>query len=31
MPHLEVAIEACEDFEYDFNGAGSTEAMRGYL
>ena len=31
MSHLEFAIEAGEDFERDVNGAGSTEAMRGYF
>jgi hypothetical protein len=30
MSHLEVAITACEDFERDVNGAGATDAMRGY-
>jgi hypothetical protein len=31
MSHLESAIEAGEDFELDVNGAGSRDAMRGYL
>jgi hypothetical protein len=31
MSHLEVAIDACEDFECDFEGAGLKEAMNGYL
>jgi SpoVK/Ycf46/Vps4 family AAA+-type ATPase len=31
IPHLEVAITACEDFECDFQGAGPTEAMNGYF
>jgi hypothetical protein len=31
LSHLEFAIEAGEDFERDVNGAGSTEAMRGYF
>jgi hypothetical protein len=31
MSHLEFVIEASEDFERDFNGAGSTEALNGYL
>jgi SpoVK/Ycf46/Vps4 family AAA+-type ATPase len=30
MSHLDVAIDACEDFECDFKGAGSKEAMNGY-
>ncbi|KAH6701253.1 P-loop containing nucleoside triphosphate hydrolase protein [Leptodontidium sp. MPI-SDFR-AT-0119] len=30
MSHLEVAIAASEDFECDFKGVGSTEAMNGY-
>ncbi|CAL3963695.1 unnamed protein product [Diplocarpon coronariae] len=31
LSHLEFAIKAGEDFERDVNGAGSTEAMRGYF
>jgi hypothetical protein len=31
MSHLEVAITACEDFECDFKGAGSTEALNSYF
>jgi hypothetical protein len=31
MSHLEVAFTACEDFECDFKGAGSTEALKGYF
>ena len=30
MSHLEVAIAASEDFECDFKGVGSKEAMNGY-
>jgi hypothetical protein len=30
MSYLEVAIIVCEDFEYDFKGAGPTEALSGY-
>jgi hypothetical protein len=31
MSHLEVAITACEDFEYDFKGAGPTEVLNSYF
>ena len=31
MSHVDVAIDACEDFERDVNGAGATDAMNGYL
>ena len=31
MSYLEVAIDACEDFEYDFEGIGPKEAMNGYF
>ena len=31
ISHLEVAIDACEDFECDFRGAGSKEATNGYF
>ena len=31
MSHLEYAIEAGEDFDRDVNGAGRTEALKGYL
>jgi hypothetical protein len=31
MSHLEVAIDACEDFECDFKGVGPTEALNGYF
>lgn len=31
MSYLEVAIDACEDFECDFKGAGPKEAMNGYF
>ncbi|KAH8586089.1 P-loop containing nucleoside triphosphate hydrolase protein, partial [Bisporella sp. PMI_857] len=31
MSHLEVAITACEDFECDFKGTGSTEALNSYF
>jgi hypothetical protein len=31
MSHMDVAIDACEDFERDINGAGATDATNGYL
>jgi AAA+ superfamily predicted ATPase len=31
MSHVEVAIDACEDFERDVNGVGATDAMNGYF
>merc|ERR1712093_637386 len=31
MSQVEVAIEACDEFESDFKGAGSKEAMNGYF
>jgi hypothetical protein len=31
MCHLDVAIDACEDFECDFKGAGPKEALNGYF
>jgi hypothetical protein len=30
MSHLDVAINAYEDFERDVNGAGATEAINAY-
>jgi len=30
MSSLEVAIEACEDFESDSNGAGHFDNMQSY-
>jgi SpoVK/Ycf46/Vps4 family AAA+-type ATPase len=30
MSHLDVAIDACEEFECDFKGAGAKEALNGY-
>ena len=31
ISYLEVAITACEDFEYDFKGAGLKEAINSYF
>ncbi|KAH8586146.1 P-loop containing nucleoside triphosphate hydrolase protein, partial [Bisporella sp. PMI_857] len=31
MSYLEVAITVCKDFECDFKGAGSTEALNSYF
>jgi SpoVK/Ycf46/Vps4 family AAA+-type ATPase len=31
MSHVDVAIDACEDFERDVNGQGATDAMNGYF
>ncbi|KAH8772378.1 hypothetical protein BGZ57DRAFT_419995 [Hyaloscypha finlandica] len=31
ISHLEFAINVGEDFECDFKGAGSKEAMNGYF
>jgi len=31
ISHLEAAIDAGEDFECDFKGAGPKEAMNGYF
>jgi hypothetical protein len=31
MSHLDMAIDACEDFERDVNGAGATDAINGYF